>query len=131
MKGTGRCPRKLLIAAVGRLAPVVVTKEYLTSRMHSACLERIEYGKDRILTCGNKLGLVVCQTGIDRDTNGSANIGQYAMNMLKGHGPPRYLFSSKAGWSKAKEKKKTKKNKGMKCGGGEYAIRPHERRKSK
>lgn len=28
MKGTGPCPHKLLIVAVGRLAPVVVTRAY-------------------------------------------------------------------------------------------------------
>jgi len=102
-RGAGPCPRKKLISKIARLAPVLITNEFRTSMMHHVCGEKIQSTEGRVLTCGNNAGGAICQTGIDRDINGAANIGRRGLAMLRGQPPPEHLLDPR---SKNKKKRK-------------------------
>ncbi|CAM9125041.1 unnamed protein product, partial [Sphacelaria rigidula] len=74
----GPCPRKALIRALGVLCPVLIVDEFRTSKCCCGCGTPLkQVGGSRVFRCERQTDEGrACPVGkIDRDTNGSVNIG--------------------------------------------------------
>ncbi|CBN80330.1 n/a [Ectocarpus siliculosus] len=90
----GACPRKALIRALGVLCPVVLVDEFRTSKCCCSCgvpLKQVD--GSRVFRCSSQMdeGQSCSVKFIDRDTNGSANIGVCGVFQLLGLKRPSFL----------------------------------------
>ena len=96
----GPCPRKALIRALGVLCPVVLVDEFLTSKCCCGCgtpLKQVD--GSRVFRCASQTdeGRACPVRLIDRDTNGSVNIGVCGVYQLLGLERPSYLCRASSG----------------------------------
>lgn len=96
----GPCPRKALIRALGVLCPVVLVDEFRTSKCCCGCgtpLKQVD--GSRVFRCASQTDEGrACPVGlIDRDTNGSVNIGVCGVYQLLGLERPSYLCRTSSG----------------------------------
>ena len=90
----GPCPRKALIRALGVICPVVLVDEFRTSKCCYGCGTPLtQVGGSRVFRCGNQTDeSLACSVGyIDRDVNGSVNIGVAGVCQLLGLERPSFL----------------------------------------
>ena len=90
----GPCPRKALIRALGVICPVVLVDEFRTSKCCYGCGTPLtQVGGSRVFRCGNQTDeSLACSVGyIDRDVNGSVNIGVAGVCQLLGLERPPFL----------------------------------------
>jgi hypothetical protein len=96
----GPCPRKALVRALGVLCPVLMVDEFRTSKCCCGCgtpLKQVD--GSRVFRCESQTDEGrACPVGkIDRDTNGSVNIGVCGVHQLLGLERPSYLCRSSSG----------------------------------
>lgn len=96
----GACPRKALIRAIGVLCPVVLVDEFRTSKCCCGCgipLKQVE--GSRVFRCGSQTdeNLSCSVDFIDRDVNGSVNIGVCGVSQLLGLERPSYFCRESSG----------------------------------
>lgn len=90
----GPCPRKALIRALGVICPVVLVDEFRTSMCCYKCGTPLtQVDGSRVFRCKSQTGeSQTCSVGhIDRDVNGSVNIGVAGVCMLLGLPRPSFL----------------------------------------
>lgn len=90
----GPCPRKALIRALGVLCPVLMVDEFRTSKCCCGCgipLKQVD--GSRVFCCESQTdeGRTCPVRKIDRDTNGSVNIGVCGVYQLLGLARPSFL----------------------------------------
>ena len=96
----GPCPRKALIRALGVICPVVLIDEFRTSKCCYGCGTPLtQVGGSRVFRCGNQTDESLrCSVGyIDRDVNGSVNIGVAGVCELLGLERPSFLCRTSTG----------------------------------
>lgn len=96
----GPCPRKALIRALGILCPVVLVDEFRTSKCCCGCgvpLKQVD--GSRVFRCSSQMDESrSCSVRfIDRDTNGSVNIGVCGVFQLLGLKRPSFLCCKPSG----------------------------------
>lgn len=96
----GPCPRKALIRALGVLCPVVLVDEFRTSKCCCGCgtpLKQVD--GSRVFRCESQTDEnLSCSVGlIDRDVNGSVNIGVCGVSQLLGLERPSFLCREASG----------------------------------
>lgn len=90
----GPCPRKALIRALGVICPVVLVDEFRTSKCCYGCGTPLTQVRgSRVFRCENQTDESrACSVGhIDRDVNGSVNIGVAGVCKLLGLARPSFL----------------------------------------